>query len=73
MCLIYLFTSPILLCYSAIPLGMSDLIATIVFFVLLAIETIADNQMWEFQCKKAEQLKTEGKLQHPFEIGRAHV
>ena len=54
MCLIYLFTSPVLLCYSAIPLGMSDLIATIVFFVLLAIETIADNQMWEFQCKKAE-------------------
>jgi steroid 5-alpha reductase family enzyme len=52
--LIYLFTSPMHVAWQArgTPIGALDIAAAVAFLALLAVETIADEQMWAFQQKK---------------------
>jgi steroid 5-alpha reductase family enzyme len=52
--LIFLFTLPAYAVYrdGGRPIGWADLIATGLFLALLALETIADEQMWRFQEEK---------------------
>ncbi len=52
--LIFLFTLPVYAVYrdGGRPIGWADLIAAALFILLLAFETIADEQMWRFQQEK---------------------
>jgi steroid 5-alpha reductase family enzyme len=52
--LIFLFTLPAYAVYrdGGRPIGRADLIAAAVFLALLALETVADEQMWRFQQEK---------------------
>lgn len=57
--LILLFTLPMLLAYKSIgqPLTMIEYVLALVFIVLVIIETIADQQQWNYQNEKRRRLK----------------
>ena len=57
--LVFLFTVPILgsLHDQALPLGVWDYVLTAVFLGLLVMETIADQQQWNFQTEKYRRIK----------------
>ena len=54
MVLIWLFTAPVHQAWRwrEAPLGSLDLLAALLFVALLALETVADQQMWAFQQDK---------------------
>ena len=49
MALIYLFSCPVLLCHTSVPLGPLDYAAAAFMLLLVAVEFIADGQQWDFQ------------------------
>jgi len=68
MLLIWLFTSPIHRAWQFpdVPLGWLDFLAAAVFLTLLAGETIADRQMWDFQQDKKHLLAGGEEIRRPF-------
>ncbi|MXW09610.1 MAG: DUF1295 domain-containing protein [Gammaproteobacteria bacterium] len=68
MLLIWLFTSPIHQAWQFpdTPLGWLDFLAAAVFLTLLAGETIADRQMWDFQQDKKHLLAGGEEIRRPF-------
>ena len=54
MLLIWLFIAPVhqAWLWREAPLGLLDIVATVLFLALLALETVADEQMWAFQQDK---------------------
>ncbi len=56
--LVLLFTLPPIVAYEASnkPLGFSDFVLSILFIAMLVIETIADQQQWNFQSSKYRKL-----------------
>uniref|UniRef100_A0A6B2LCA5 Steroid 5-alpha reductase C-terminal domain-containing protein n=1 Tax=Arcella intermedia TaxID=1963864 RepID=A0A6B2LCA5_9EUKA len=62
--LLYLFTSPLVVCHQhsgRVPFGLADVALTGAFMVLLAGESIADQQQWDFQSKKWALIKANQK------------
>ena len=68
MLLIWLFTSPIhqASVWIATPLGWLDYLTAAVFLVLLAGESVADEQMWRFQQEKKRRIAGGEEVAHPF-------
>jgi len=68
--LIFLFTVPILgsLHVNALPLGVWDYVLTAIFLGLLVMETVADQQQWNFQKEKYRRIKA-GELMGPYADG----
>ena len=68
MLLIWLFTSPIHRAWQFpdTPLGWLDLLAAAVFLTLLAGETVADRQMWDFQQDKKRRIANGEEIRQPF-------
>ena len=68
MVLIWLFTAPVHQAWRwrEAPLGSLDLLATLLFVALLALETVADQQMWAFQQDKKRRLAAGEQGVQPF-------
>lgn len=68
MALIWLFTSPVHQAWqhADVPLGWLDYVAIVAFVVLLAVETIADQQVWRFQQNKARLAAQGAEVERPF-------
>ena len=68
MLVIWLFTSPVHQAWLAVdvPLGVMDLVLSVLFLLLLAGETIADEQMWRFQQDKKKRLAAREEDVPPF-------
>ena len=68
MMIIWLFTSPIHQAWdrSDQPLGWLDYLAIALFLVFLAVESIADAQMWRFQQNKKQQIEAGREVRQPF-------
>ena len=69
--LILLFTMPMLLCFEALhsPLGFLDILAAMLMFTFIIIETIADQQQYGFQTEKYKRIfekKDLGEYSHGF-------
>ena len=62
--LIFLFTVPILgsLHDHAVPLGVWDYVLTAIFLGLLVMETVADQQQWNYQTEKYRRIKAKEDL-----------
>ena len=60
MLVVWLFSSPIHQVWQAVgtPLGVLDIMLTVLFLILLTGETVADEQMWRFQKEKKRRLAT---------------
>jgi len=69
--LFVLFTLPVYVSYKfkGVPLNTLDLIATVFFICLLILETIADQQQWNFQQKKRALMGTNVNLTGDFKRG----
>lgn len=69
--LILLFTIPsiIALQYNDTPISWLDYVATLLMLFFIVYETIADQQHWEFQSKKAEMIKDKEELVGDFKKG----
>ncbi len=71
--LILLFTLPVLKCLDGQPLTVIDIVLAILVLVFIAIETVADQQQWNYQTRKHE-LKAKGEaLPPPFDMGFTHT
>ena len=68
MLVVWLFTSPVHQAWQAVdvPLGVMDIVLTVLFLILLTGETVADEQMWRFQKEKKRRLATGEKVVSPF-------
>ena len=68
MLLIWLFTSPIHRAWQFpdAPLGWLDFLAAALFLTLLAGETVADRQMWDFQQDKKQKIASGEEVRQPF-------
>ncbi|WP_420634973.1 DUF1295 domain-containing protein [Candidatus Palauibacter sp.] len=68
MLLIWLFASPVHQAgvWAETPLGWLDYVATVLLLVLLAGETLADEQMWAFQQDKKRRLAAGEEVVQPF-------
>ncbi len=73
--LILLFTLPILVAVndSNNQFGWIDYVATFLFIGFLIIETIADQQQWNYQQQKLQKIKSSGKLEGIYEKGFVHT
>ena len=71
MLLIWLFTSPVHQAWlrPEAALGWLDLLAAALFLALLAIETVADEQMWAFQQDKQRRIAAGEEIAAPFMTG----
>ena len=68
MLIVWLFTSPVHRAWlrPEAALGWLDLLAAALFLALLAIETVADEQMWTFQQDKKRRIATGEEITAPF-------
>ncbi len=67
--LILLFTLPILKAAEGTPLGIFDYLLAALFIVLVVIETIADQQQWNFQSEKYRRINAKEELGEPYSDG----
>jgi steroid 5-alpha reductase family enzyme len=75
MTLILLFMLPALLAMEGVnePLGSMDFLLTVIMAGLVIIETIADQQQWNFQTEKHRRLNAGEKLTPPYDKGFVHT
>ena len=68
MFLIWLFTAPMhqAWLWREAPLGALDILAAVLFLALLALETVADEQMWAFQQDKKRRMRAGEQGVQPF-------
>ena len=73
--LILLFTLPILVTVNegASPLGITDYVLALLFIGFVVLETIADQQQWNFQNEKHRQIKLTGIAEGIFSKGFTHT
>lgn len=73
--LILMFTIPMLVAYKSIgqPISIVEYILAIVFIALVMIETIADQQQWNYQNEKHRQLKAKQPLEGIYKKGFVHT
>jgi steroid 5-alpha reductase family enzyme len=73
--LILLFTLPILVTVNegASPLGITDYLLAFLFIGFVVLETIADQQQWNYQNEKHRQIKLTGKAEGIFSKGFTHT
>lgn len=70
--LILLFTLPILVVVGqaeAAPLYWADYLLAVLMVGLLAVETVADQQQWDFQNEKYRRLRAKERLDGPYTLG----
>ena len=69
--LILLFTLPILVAlqFNDTPLGIMDAVAALLMLFFIILETIADNQHWNYQSKKHEKIKNHERLTGDYKKG----
>ena len=73
MCLIFLFTCPVILCHTKAPLSVLDLFAGAIMVTLIVLEFIADGQQQTFQNEKYRQIAKLGKPKFPYSLGFVHT
>jgi len=68
MLIVWLFTSPVHRAWLQpdAPLGWLDGLATVLFVAFLAVEAVADEQMWAFQQNKHRRVAAGGAIAEPF-------
>ena len=68
MLIVWLFTSPVhrAWLHADAPLGWLDGLATVLFVAFLAVEAVADEQMWAFQQDKLRRMAAGGAIAEPF-------
>jgi len=69
--LILLFTLPsiVALQYNAVPLGILDIVAAVLLFCFIVMETLADIQQWKFQSRKWALIKAGQELTGDYKKG----
>lgn len=75
MTLILLFSLPALVVMQStdVPLGIFDYVLAALMLGFILIETIADQQQWNFQNEKHRLLKAGEKLKEPYSLGFTHT
>lgn len=71
--LILLFTLPILKSMNGRPLGWMDISLTVVFLAFVVLETVADQQQWNFQREKYRRIHEGAEIDEPYRKGFVHT
>ncbi len=72
--LIWLFTLPAVMAASSnATLGWVDYLLAVIFILLLIMETIADQQQWNYQLEKHRRIKSNDPLTNGYEKGFTHT